>query len=70
MNFIPREIKAEASAVANYSIVDTICYTESILLGDPSDFLSNVPAPDWIMRLPSLRRWFCRSTVPWNILQK
>ena len=60
-----REIQAEATAFANHSILDTICYTEAILLGDPFGFLRLVPAPKWIVRMPSLCRLICRTRVPW-----
>ena len=67
---ILREIKEEANAIAEYTILDTICYTESVLLGDHMDFFSNVAAPDWILGMPSLRKLICRFTVPWNFIQK
>ena len=67
-----REIKAEATTVAYHSIVDTISYTESILLGDPFDFLSNVPALGWMIRIPSLSccRRIYRNKVVRTIIQK
>ena len=69
--FFLREIRQEATTVAYHSIVDTISYTESILLGDPFDFLSNVPALGWMMKIPSLRccRLIYRNKTARRILQ-
>ena len=67
-----REIKEEATTVAFHSIVDTISYTESILLGDPFDFLSNVPVLGWMMRIPSLsccREIYNRNKVARKMIQ-
>ena len=41
------------------SRVDTISYTESILLGDPLDFLGNWPPFKWVINLPSLALMRC-----------
>ena len=52
--------------------MDTISYTESILLGDPFDFLSNVPALGWMMRIPSLsccREIYNRNKVARKMIQ-
>ena len=67
-----REIRQEATTVAYHSIVDTISYTESILLGDPFDFLSNVPALGWMMKIPSLSccRQIYRNKLARRIMQK
>ncbi len=46
-------IQEEAEIVSYISRVDTISYAESILLGDPFNFLSNWPALRWIRELPS-----------------
>merc|ERR1719378_216294 len=49
-----RMIQDKAETYAYLSIVDTISYAESLLLGDPFDFLSNVPVLSEVMRIPSL----------------
>ena len=46
-------------SVSHIARVDTISYTESILLGDPMDFLSNYPPFRWVARLPSLALMRC-----------
>ncbi len=46
-------IKEKAEIVSYISRVDTISYTESILLGDPFNFLSNWPALKWLKNIPS-----------------
>jgi len=46
-------IKEKAETYSYISRVDTISYTEAILLGDPFNFLSNWPALHWIRDLPS-----------------
>ena len=46
-------IQAKAEVIGYISRVETISYTESILLGDPFDFLSNWPAFKWVKNLPS-----------------
>lgn len=51
-------IREKAEIVSAISRVETISYVESLLLGDPFDFLSNWPPFAWIKRLPSLA--FCR----------
>lgn len=55
------DIKAKAEIYSYISRVETISYMESTLLGDPFDFLSNVPK--LLARLPSvsLVRQFHRS---------
>jgi hypothetical protein len=47
-------IQEKAEIVAYISRVDTISYTESVLLGDPFNFLSNWPAFKWLKSVPSL----------------
>merc|ERR1719430_531407 len=47
-------IQEKAEIVAYLSRVETISYAESLLLGDPFDFLSNVPTLKWMMNIPSL----------------
>ena len=47
-------IQEKAEIVAYISRVDTISYTESVLLGDPFDFLSNWPALKSLSNIPSL----------------
>jgi len=47
-------IQEKAEIVSYVSRVDTISYTESVLLGDPFDFLSNWPAFKWVKAVPSL----------------
>ena len=46
-------IQEKAEIVAYISRVETISYTESVLLGDPFNFLSNWPALKWIINMPS-----------------
>jgi len=46
-------IQEKAEIVAYLSRVETISYAESLLLGDPFDFLSNVPALKCLMKVPS-----------------
>ena len=67
-----REIQEKATTVAYLSIVDTISYAESLLLGDPFDFLSNVPALNWMMKIPSLSccRQIYRNKLARRIMQK
>ena len=49
------KIQEKAEVVAQLSTVETVSYAESLLLGDPFDFLSNVPALRWVAgRVPSL----------------
>merc|ERR1719312_200686 len=50
-------IQAKAEIVGYISRVETISYTESVLLGDPFDFLSNWPAFKWVKSIPSMS--FC-----------
>ena len=45
------DIKDKAEIYSYISRVETISYLESVLLGDPFDFLSNVP--QYLARLPS-----------------
>ena len=46
-------IQEKAEIVSYMTQVETISYTESILLGDPFNFLSNWPALRWLRELPS-----------------
>ena len=46
-------IQAKAEIIGYRSRVETISYTESILLGDPFNFLSNWPAFKWVKNIPS-----------------
>ncbi len=46
-------IQEKAEIYSYISRVDTISYTESILLGDPFNFLSNWPAFKWLKKVPS-----------------
>ena len=62
------DIKEKAEIYSYISRVETISYMESVLLGDPFDFLSNVPA--YLASLPSgslLRQMYrnpcCRKVV-------
>ena len=41
-------IREKAEVVSAVSRVETISYIESLLLGDPFDFLSNWPVISWI----------------------
>ena len=52
-------IREQAELVSYIARVDTISYTEAILLGDPRDFLSNWPTFRWISNLPSLALMRC-----------
>ncbi|CAB4060170.1 unnamed protein product [Lepeophtheirus salmonis] len=47
-------IRAKAEIVSFVSRVETISYTESLLLGDPFDFLSSWPSFKLLMALPNL----------------
>ena len=47
-------IREQAEIVTHLASVDTISYTESILLGDPLDFLGNWPPFKWVANLPTL----------------
>ena len=64
-------IREKAEVVSAISRVETISYIESLLLGDPFDFLSNVPALGWMMKIPSLRccRLIYRNKTARRILQ-
>merc|ERR1719220_2818248 len=62
------DIKEKAEIYSYISRVETISYMESVLLGDPFDFLSNVPA--YLANLPSgslLRQMYrnpcCRKVI-------
>eukprot|EP00095_Tigriopus_kingsejongensis_P004014 snap_masked-scaffold5_size1054832-processed-gene-0.1 protein:Tk04014 transcript:snap_masked-scaffold5_size1054832-processed-gene-0.1-mRNA-1 annotation:"transient receptor potential cation channel protein painless" len=46
-------IQEKAEIVSYISRVETISYTESILLGDPFNFLSQWPALKWLLNIPS-----------------
>ena len=46
-------IQAKAEVIGYRSRVETISYTESILLGDPFNFLSNWPAFKWVKNIPT-----------------
>lgn len=50
-------IQEKAEIVTYISRVDTISYTESVLLGDPFQFLSNWPAFKWVKNIPNLSCW-------------
>ena len=67
-----REIQERAETVAYLSIVDTVSYAESLLLGDPFNFLANVPAIKWGMDIPSLSccRHVYRSRMARRLLQR
>ena len=47
-------IQEKAEIVTYISRVDTISYTESVMLGDPFNFLSNWPAFKWLKNIPRL----------------
>ena len=51
-------IRQQAEVVGAISRVETISYIESLMLGDPFDFLSNWPPFTLLKSLPSLA--FCR----------
>ena len=65
-------IQEQAEAVAYLSQVETISYAESLLLGDPFDFLASVPAVAWLSSLPSLSccRQLYRSRTARRIFQR
>ena len=48
-------IRAEAEINYYVSQVEVISYIESMLLGDPFNFLSNWPTFVWLRRFPSCR---------------
>merc|ERR1719244_2418153 len=52
------KIQEQAEIVSYLSRVETTSYAESLLLGDPFDFLSNTPAVKWLLDIPSFS--FCR----------
>ena len=49
------EIRAECETYAYKAQVELISYMESILLGDPFNFLANWPAWIWLRRIPNCR---------------
>ena len=73
-------IQEKAEIVSYISRVETISYTESVLLGDPFNFLSNWPALRWLSNFPScsccaqlyrnhrLQRFFHKMTGATDIL--
>merc|ERR1719278_618930 len=63
-------IQDRSEVVAFLSQVETISYAESLLLGDPFDFLASVPALQWLpcKRSRSIRRVFQRLTGAQDIL--
>ena len=48
-------IKAEAETYAYKAQVELISYMESVLLGDPFNFLANWPAWIWLRKIPNCR---------------
>merc|ERR1712117_554109 len=64
------DIKQKAEIYSYISRVETISYMESVLLGDPFNFLSNVP--DYLSNLPSgsIMRQFYRSGILTKIFSK
>ena len=48
------DIMRQAEIVSHVSRVEIISYTESLLLGDPFDFLSSWPPVSWISKMPNL----------------
>ena len=52
-------IQEEAEIVTYISRVDTISYTESVLLGDPFGFLTNWPAFKWLKNVPNMSCCSC-----------
>jgi len=65
-------IQEKAEIVAYLSRVETISYAESLLLGDPFDFLSNVPTLKWMMNIPSFSccRQIYRNKVARRLFQR
>ena len=61
-------MQEKAEIVSYVSRVETISYTESVLLGDPFDFLSSWPALKWVLDLPSLS--VCAAVYRNKTLQK
>ena len=64
------DIKQKAEIYSYISRVETISYMESVLLGDPFNFLSNVP--DYLSNIPScsILRQFYRSEILTKIFSK
>ena len=62
------EIQNKAEIVSYISRVETISYTESVLLGDPFNFLSNWPRLKWIVSMPSCS--FCSTLYKNEILKR
>ena len=48
-------IRAEAETYAYKTQVELISYMESVLLGDPFNFLANWPSWIWLRRVPNFR---------------
>ena len=65
-------IQEKAEIVAYLSRVEIISYAESLLLGDPFDFLSNVPTLKWMMNIPSFSccRHIYRNKVARRLFQR
>ena len=61
-------IQEKAEIVSYISRVETISYTESVLLGDPFNFLSNWPALKWLKDIPSCS--FCGQLYKNTAIQK
>merc|ERR1712228_979687 len=64
------EIQRQAEIFSHLSRVETISYFESVLLGDPFDFLSNVPSLLSFLPSCSLFRQLYRSTTLSQIFTK
>ena len=62
------EIQEKAEIVSYISRVETISYTESVLLGDPFNFLSNWPRLKWIVSMPSCS--FCSTLYKNKVLKR
>lgn len=65
-------IQEKSEIVAYLSRVHTISYAESLLLGDPFDFLSSWPRLNWLTSVPSLSccRQFYKNKVARRIFQR
>lgn len=65
-------IREQAELVSHRARVETISYTESILLGDPRDFLSNWPPFRWFANMPSMALMRClfENKTAFHLLRK
>lgn len=66
------DIKQQAELVCYKATIEAIFYTESILMGDPTNFLSNY-CPKWLTKIPNIalmmRLFRCRIPFVHNVLK-